>query len=131
MFFSQLFLLLLSHPPLPPVSTPSPSLADIYATSSSKLVENYSKPNVANFGRSLFGGYCPTYVPDFVLQGIPSDDKLRQNLTAELNHAVQVEHIAKRAFAATTGSSVTYDLKVPTYTMWLKGGHNQTCWWIE
>lgn len=60
-------------------------------TSSSKLVENYSKPSVANFGRSLFGGYCPTYVPDFVLHGIPSDDKLRQNLTAELNHAVQVE----------------------------------------
>lgn len=70
----------LPHPPLTPD-----------ATSSSKLVENYSKPSVANFGRSLFGGYCPTYVPDFVLHGIPSDDKLRQNLAAELNHAVQVE----------------------------------------
>ncbi|XP_061926125.1 folliculin-interacting protein 1 isoform X1 [Entelurus aequoreus] len=55
----------------------------------SKLVENYSKPTIANFGRSLFGGYCPTYVPDFVLHGMPSDDKLRQNLIAELNHAVQ------------------------------------------
>lgn len=55
-----------------------------------KLVENYSKPSVANFGRSLFGGYCPTYVPDFVLQGMPNDEKLRQNLTAELTHAVQV-----------------------------------------
>nr|XP_057942626.1 folliculin-interacting protein 1 isoform X3 [Doryrhamphus excisus] len=55
----------------------------------SKLVENYSKPTVANFGRSLFGGYCPTYVPDFVLHGMPSDDKLRQSLTAELGHAVQ------------------------------------------
>uniref|UniRef100_H3DF84 Folliculin interacting protein 1 n=1 Tax=Tetraodon nigroviridis TaxID=99883 RepID=H3DF84_TETNG len=54
-----------------------------------KLVENYSKPSVANFGRSLFGGYCHTYVPDFVLHGMPSDDKLRQNLTAELTHAVQ------------------------------------------
>ncbi|XP_029030141.1 folliculin-interacting protein 1 isoform X2 [Betta splendens] len=55
----------------------------------SKLVENYSKPTIANFGRSLFGGYCLTYVPDFVLQGMPSDEKLRQSLTAELTHAVQ------------------------------------------
>ena len=57
----------------------------------SKLVENYSKPSIANFGRSLFGGYCPTYVPDFVLQGLPSDEKLRQCLMAELTHAVQVK----------------------------------------
>lgn len=56
----------------------------------SKLVENYSKPTIANFGRSLFGGYCPTYVPDFVLHGMPSDEKLRQSLMAELTHAVQV-----------------------------------------
>ncbi|XP_030009196.1 folliculin-interacting protein 1 isoform X2 [Sphaeramia orbicularis] len=55
----------------------------------SKLVENYSKPSIANFGRSLFGGYCPTYVPDFVLHGMPSDDKLRQSLMGELAHAVQ------------------------------------------
>ncbi|XP_047235079.1 folliculin-interacting protein 1 isoform X1 [Girardinichthys multiradiatus] len=54
-----------------------------------KLVENYSKPTIANFGRSLFGGYCPTYVPDFVLHGIPSDEKLRPSLMTELNHAVQ------------------------------------------
>nr|XP_046265853.1 folliculin-interacting protein 1 isoform X2 [Scatophagus argus] len=55
----------------------------------SKLVENYSKPTIANFGRSLFGGYCPTYVPDFVLHGMPSDEKLRQSLMSELTHAVQ------------------------------------------
>ncbi|XP_023131511.1 folliculin-interacting protein 1 [Amphiprion ocellaris] len=55
----------------------------------SKLVENYSKPSIANFGRSLFGGYCPTYVPDFVLHGMPSDEKLRQSLMTELTHAVQ------------------------------------------
>uniref|UniRef100_A0A8C5HB00 Folliculin-interacting protein 1-like n=1 Tax=Gouania willdenowi TaxID=441366 RepID=A0A8C5HB00_GOUWI len=55
----------------------------------SKLVENYCKPSIANFGRSLFGGYCPTYVPDFVLHGMPSDEKLRQSLTTELTHAVQ------------------------------------------
>ncbi|XP_068591114.1 folliculin-interacting protein 1 isoform X2 [Cebidichthys violaceus] len=55
----------------------------------SKLVENYSKPSIANFGRSLFGGYCPTYVPDFVLHGLPTDEKLRQCLMAELTHAVQ------------------------------------------
>lgn len=55
----------------------------------SKLVETYSKPSIANFGRSLFGGYCPTYVPDFVLHGMPSDEKLRQSLMGELTHAVQ------------------------------------------
>ncbi|XP_069009653.1 folliculin-interacting protein 1 isoform X1 [Embiotoca jacksoni] len=55
----------------------------------SKLVENFSKPSIANFGRSLFGGYCPTYVPDFVLHGLPSDEKLRQSLMTELTHAVQ------------------------------------------
>ncbi|KAJ8347966.1 hypothetical protein SKAU_G00265550 [Synaphobranchus kaupii] len=55
----------------------------------SKLVENYSKPSIANFGRSLFGGYCPTYVPDFVLHGLPSDERLRQCLLADLAHAVQ------------------------------------------
>ncbi|KAL0994551.1 hypothetical protein UPYG_G00123850 [Umbra pygmaea] len=55
----------------------------------SKLVENFSKPSIANFGRSLFGGYCPTYVPDFVLQGMPNEDKLRQALQPELAHAVQ------------------------------------------
>ncbi|XP_076836811.1 folliculin-interacting protein 1 isoform X2 [Brachyhypopomus gauderio] len=54
-----------------------------------KLVENYSKPSIANFGRSLFGGYCPTYVPDFVLHGVPNDDKLRQRLVSDLAHAVQ------------------------------------------
>ncbi|XP_036380038.1 folliculin-interacting protein 1 isoform X1 [Megalops cyprinoides] len=54
-----------------------------------KLVENYSKPSIANFGRSLFGGYCPTYVPDFVLHGMPSDERLRQCLMADLAHAVQ------------------------------------------
>ncbi|KAK6317429.1 hypothetical protein J4Q44_G00128290 [Coregonus suidteri] len=55
----------------------------------SKLVEHFSKPSIANFGRSLFGGYCTTYVPDFVLQGMPNDDKLRQGLMSELAHAVQ------------------------------------------
>lgn len=54
-----------------------------------KLVENYFKPSIANFGRSLFGGYCPTYVPDFVLHGAPNDEKLRQNLVSDLAHAVQ------------------------------------------
>lgn len=52
--------------------------------------ENYSKPSIANFGRSLFGGYCPTYVPDFVLHGIPNDSKLRYSLASDLGHAFQV-----------------------------------------
>lgn len=59
----------------------------------SKLVENFSKPNVANFGRSLFGGYCPTYIPDFVLHGTPNDEKLRQCLMSDLAHTVQVSYL--------------------------------------
>ncbi|NXA32193.1 FNIP1 protein, partial [Eudromia elegans] len=56
----------------------------------SKLVEmNSVQPSIANFGRSLLGGYCSAYVPDFVLHGIGSDDKLRHCLVADLSHAVQ------------------------------------------
>jgi len=76
-------------------------------------VENYSKPNIANFGRSLFGGYCPTYVPDFVLQGMPSDDKLRQSLMTELTHAVQVKEIKNFIFHENLSASHsrTYDAR--------------------
>ncbi|NXO62344.1 FNIP1 protein, partial [Phainopepla nitens] len=56
----------------------------------SKLVEvNSVQPSIANFGRSLLGGYCSSYVPDFVLQGIGSDEKLRLCLVSDLSHAVQ------------------------------------------
>ncbi|XP_006899128.1 PREDICTED: folliculin-interacting protein 1-like [Elephantulus edwardii] len=56
----------------------------------SKLIEVSSlQPNIANFGRSLLGGYCSSYVPDFVLQGIGNDERLRQCLMSDLNHAVQ------------------------------------------
>ncbi|XP_032885176.1 folliculin-interacting protein 1 isoform X1 [Amblyraja radiata] len=50
---------------------------------------NSNKPSMANFGRSLFGGYCPHYVSDFVLHGTGSDEKLKQCLPADLTHAVQ------------------------------------------
>nr|XP_005557759.2 folliculin-interacting protein 1 isoform X2 [Macaca fascicularis]XP_014996200.1 folliculin-interacting protein 1 isoform X2 [Macaca mulatta] len=56
----------------------------------SKLIEvSAVQPNIANFGRSLLGGYCSSYVPDFVLQGIGSDERFRQCLTSDLSHAVQ------------------------------------------
>ncbi|KAJ7316496.1 hypothetical protein JRQ81_002658, partial [Phrynocephalus forsythii] len=56
----------------------------------SKLIEvNSVQPSIANFGRSLLGGYCSSYVPDFVLQGIGSDEKLRHCLMSDLSHAVQ------------------------------------------
>lgn len=51
---------------------------------------NSVQPSIANFGRSLLGGYCSSYVPDFVLQGIGSDEKLRHCLVSDLSHAVQV-----------------------------------------
>nr|DBA29051.1 TPA: hypothetical protein GDO54_009318 [Pyxicephalus adspersus] len=46
-----------------------------------------SSSSVKNFGRSLFGGYCSTYMPDMVLHGIASAEKLKQCLTASLAHA--------------------------------------------
>nr|XP_020663445.1 folliculin-interacting protein 1 isoform X1 [Pogona vitticeps] len=56
----------------------------------SKLIEvNSVQPSIANFGRSLLGGYCSSYVPDFVLQGIGNDEKLRHCLMSDLSHAVQ------------------------------------------
>ncbi|OWK11580.1 hypothetical protein Celaphus_00003398 [Cervus elaphus hippelaphus] len=56
----------------------------------SKLIEvSAVQPNIANFGRSLLGGYCSSYVPDFVLQGIGNDERLRQCLVSDLSHAVQ------------------------------------------
>ncbi|XP_043917988.1 folliculin-interacting protein 2 isoform X2 [Protopterus annectens] len=47
-----------------------------------------SQPNETNFGRSLFGGYCSTYLPDFVLHGTRSDEKMKQTLMADLLHTV-------------------------------------------
>ncbi|XP_078086957.1 folliculin-interacting protein 1 isoform X2 [Mustelus asterias] len=56
----------------------------------SNVVEiSCNKPSMANFGRSLFGGYCPHYVSDFVLHGTGSDEKLKQCLASDLTHAVQ------------------------------------------
>uniref|UniRef100_A0A8C3CGF3 Folliculin interacting protein 2 n=1 Tax=Cairina moschata TaxID=8855 RepID=A0A8C3CGF3_CAIMO len=43
---------------------------------------------VKNFGRSLLGGYCHTYVPDLVLHGVNNDEKLKQCLLADLLHAM-------------------------------------------
>ncbi|XP_051055391.1 folliculin-interacting protein 2 [Phodopus roborovskii] len=50
--------------------------------------QSTSKPNVRNFGRSLLAGYCATYMPDLVLHGISSDEKLKQCLAADLAHTV-------------------------------------------
>nr|KAF6480035.1 folliculin interacting protein 2 [Molossus molossus] len=50
--------------------------------------QSISNPNVRNFGRSLLAGYCPTYMPDLVLHGTSSDEKLKQCLMADLVHTV-------------------------------------------
>lgn len=51
--------------------------------------QSISNPNVRNFGRSLLAGYCPTYMPDLVLHGTSSDEKLKQCLPADLVHTVR------------------------------------------
>ncbi|XP_052587261.1 folliculin-interacting protein 2 isoform X5 [Peromyscus californicus insignis] len=50
--------------------------------------QSTSKPNVRNFARSLLAGYCATYMPDLVLHGTGSDEKLKQCLAADLVHTV-------------------------------------------
>ncbi|XP_047712427.1 folliculin-interacting protein 2 isoform X2 [Prionailurus viverrinus] len=50
--------------------------------------QSISNTNVRNFGRSLLAGYCPTYMPDLVLHGTSSDEKLKQCLVADLVHTV-------------------------------------------
>lgn len=47
-----------------------------------------SRASVNHFGRSLLGGYCPQYMPDFALHGISSDLRLKQCLMADLEHTV-------------------------------------------
>ncbi|XP_010293546.1 PREDICTED: folliculin-interacting protein 2 [Phaethon lepturus] len=47
-----------------------------------------SSQYVKNFGRSLLGGYCHTYIPDLVLHGINNDEKLKQCILADLLHAM-------------------------------------------
>lgn len=52
-----------------------------------------SRASVNHFGRSLLGGYCPQYMPDFALHGISSDLRLKQCLMADLEHTVLVSTI--------------------------------------
>ncbi|XP_051983281.1 folliculin-interacting protein 2-like isoform X3 [Xyrauchen texanus] len=47
-----------------------------------------SRASVNHFGRSLLGGYCPQYMPDFALHGISSDLRLKQCLMSDLEHTV-------------------------------------------
>ncbi|CAN0147697.1 unnamed protein product [Lampetra planeri] len=44
---------------------------------------------MSNYGRSLVGGYCPRYVPDLVLHGIPGDEGLRDRIADDLAHTAQ------------------------------------------
>jgi len=41
-----------------------------------------------NYGRSLFAGICDSYLPDFVLQGVPDND-FRESLSTDLRLALQ------------------------------------------
>lgn len=58
-----------------------------------------------NFGRSLLAGYCPTYMPDLVLHGTGSDEKLKQCLAADLVHTVRVSDPSLEPLAADSVSS--------------------------
>ncbi|KFQ23347.1 Folliculin-interacting protein 2, partial [Mesitornis unicolor] len=55
---------------------------------SNKKSHTISSQCVKNFGRSLLGGYCHTYIPDLVLHGISNDEKLKQCLLSDLLHAM-------------------------------------------
>ncbi|KFW61325.1 Folliculin-interacting protein 2, partial [Pygoscelis adeliae] len=57
-------------------------------TKTEQASNTISSQCVKNFGRSLLGGYCHTYIPDLVLHGINNDEKLKQCLLADLLHAM-------------------------------------------
>uniref|UniRef100_A0A671MK94 Folliculin-interacting protein 2-like n=1 Tax=Sinocyclocheilus anshuiensis TaxID=1608454 RepID=A0A671MK94_9TELE len=71
------------------------SLQELYMATEQKEYElplpSYhveSRASVNHFGRSLLGGYCPQYMPDFALHGISSDLRLKQCLMSDLEHTV-------------------------------------------
>uniref|UniRef100_A0A673GEN3 Folliculin-interacting protein 2-like n=1 Tax=Sinocyclocheilus rhinocerous TaxID=307959 RepID=A0A673GEN3_9TELE len=71
------------------------SLQELYMATEQKEYElplpSYqveSRASVNHFGRSLLGGYCPQYMPDFALHGISSDLGLKQCLMSDLEHTV-------------------------------------------
>uniref|UniRef100_A0A672K6B6 Folliculin-interacting protein 2-like n=1 Tax=Sinocyclocheilus grahami TaxID=75366 RepID=A0A672K6B6_SINGR len=71
------------------------SLQELYMANEQKEYElpllSYqveSRASVNHFGRSLLGGYCPQYMPDFALHGISSDLRLKQCLMSDLEHTV-------------------------------------------
>ena len=66
------------------------SLTLLSFTCRCNIVEAHSSNNLSSFGKSMLGGFCPRYVPDLVLQGLPSDVGLQERLLEDLNHAVQV-----------------------------------------
>ncbi|XP_043092211.1 folliculin-interacting protein 2 isoform X3 [Puntigrus tetrazona] len=71
------------------------SLRELYMATEQKEYElplpSYqaeSRASVNHFGRSLLGGYCPQYMPDFALHGISSDLRLKQCLMSDLEHTI-------------------------------------------
>uniref|UniRef100_A0A9J8C5S1 Folliculin interacting protein 2 n=1 Tax=Cyprinus carpio carpio TaxID=630221 RepID=A0A9J8C5S1_CYPCA len=62
--------------------------SDDEETSPRELYQAESRASVNHFGRSLLGGYCPQYMPDFALHGISSDLSLKQCLMSDLEHTV-------------------------------------------
>ncbi|NXA47430.1 FNIP2 protein, partial [Nothocercus julius] len=77
-------------------------ISELHQDNISKRLEEFAEPLCSlyfrsntissqcmkNFGRSLLGGYCHTYMPDLVLHGINNDEKLKQCLLADLLHSM-------------------------------------------
>ncbi|NWI14377.1 FNIP2 protein, partial [Crypturellus soui] len=77
-------------------------ISELHQDNISKRLEEFAEPPCSlyfrsntissqcmkNFGRSLLGGYCHTYMPDLVLHGINNDEKLKQCLLADLLHSM-------------------------------------------
>lgn len=76
------------------------SLPDVLDVNSSN--DSYSDSDewrmFNNFGRSLFAGVCDSYMPDFVLQGVPDNDfydSLSTDLKLALQHSVVDEPVSE------------------------------------
>uniref|UniRef100_A0A8C6YRD1 Folliculin interacting protein 2 n=1 Tax=Nothoprocta perdicaria TaxID=30464 RepID=A0A8C6YRD1_NOTPE len=65
-------------------------ISELHQDNIGKRLEEFAEVDqcMKNFGRSLLGGYCHTYMPDLVLHGINNDEKLKQCLLADLLHSM-------------------------------------------
>ncbi|CAG8464876.1 4862_t:CDS:2 [Acaulospora colombiana] len=73
----------------PSIMIPDPSLSKESVSSPTETPHRADQLFVKSYGRSLMVGYCDTYMPDFVLMGLPKYD-FQDSLETDLKESLQV-----------------------------------------